>query len=93
MGDEENMQKRGRTQPRPVNDRRHVAQIVCGEIENATKDWHAPLPEQKHVTRWRAGTCTICGEWSTYISQDHAHRHGYKNADEMAHAGVMHWTE
>ena len=62
-------------------------------IENATKDWHAPLPEQKHVTRWRAGTCTICGEWSTYISQDHAHRHGYKNADEMAHAGVMHWTE
>ena len=36
---------------------------------------------------------TICGEWSTYISQDHAHRHGYKNADEMARAGVMHWTE
>ena len=87
------MQKRQMTQPRPLNDRRHVSGIVCGEIENERKNWHSATPRQKCITRWRSGTCTLCGEWSTYISQDHAHRHGYQNADEMAHAGIMRWTE
>lgn len=31
------MQKRGVTQPRPLNDRRRVSGIVCGEIENERK--------------------------------------------------------
>ena len=45
------------------------------------------------ANRWRAGICSICGEYMTYISEDHAHKHGFANADEMAKAGVMRWAE
>ena len=48
---------------------------------------------QKKPSRWRAGICSICGEYMTYISQNHAHKHGFANADEMVKAGVMKWAE
>ena len=89
----EPMNGKGHAAPRAVNDRRAVSRIVCGEIDNERRPHKATSPRQKKLTRWRAGTCRICGEWSSYISQDHARRHGYKNADEMAHADVMDWTE
>ena len=68
------MNGKGHAAPRAVNDRRAVSRIVCGEIDNERRPHKATIPRQKKVTRWRAGTCRICGEWSSYISQDHAHR-------------------
>ena len=43
----------------------------------------------KKPSKFRCGICSICGEWVEMITQDHAHRHGFKNADEMARAGVV----
>jgi hypothetical protein len=43
----------------------------------------------KRPSRYRCGICNICGEWVEMITQEHAHRHGFKNADEMAQAGVV----
>lgn len=73
--------------------RKEISLTLCAAYEGRD---HAKPPivlKQTHLTRWRSGTCRLCGEWSTYISQEHAHRHGFKDADEMAKAGVMDWTE
>lgn len=73
--------------------RKEISRTLCAVYEGRD---HAKPPivlKQTHLTRWRAGVCKLCGEWSTYISQEHAHRHGFKDADEMAKAGVMDWTE
>jgi hypothetical protein len=43
----------------------------------------------KRPSRWNSGVCSICGKWVECITQDHARLHGYKNADEMAKAGVI----
>jgi len=34
-------------------------------------------------------TCSLCGKWVEMITQEHAKEHGFKNADEMAKAGVI----
>jgi hypothetical protein len=74
-------------------DRKHVA---YGKAEQIERENHRKKPlvmRQKKPSRWRAGVCKICGESFTYISQDHAHKHGFANADEMAQAGVVGWME
>ena len=74
-------------------DRKHVA---YGKAEQIERENHRKKPlvmRQKKPSRWRAGICSICGEYMTYISQDHAHKHGFDSADEMAKAGVMRWAE
>lgn len=43
----------------------------------------------KRFSRWNSGVCSICGKWVECITQDHARLHGYKNADEMAKAGIV----
>ena len=43
----------------------------------------------KTPTRWHRGVCSICGEWCEMITHEHAHRHGFKDADEMAREGVV----
>ena len=43
----------------------------------------------KRPSRWDSGVCSICGKWVEGITQEHAKEHGYKNADEMAKAGVI----
>ncbi len=43
----------------------------------------------KRPSRWDSGVCSICGKWVECITQEHAKEHGYKNADEMAKAGVI----
>ena len=43
----------------------------------------------KRISRWNSGVCSICGKWVECITQAHAKEHGYKNADEMARAGVV----
>lgn len=67
--------------------------MPCAVYEGQDHEKPPITVKQKAVTRWRAGTCRLCGEWSTYISQEHARRHGFRDADEMAKAGVMDWTE
>lgn len=48
---------------------------------------------QKKPSRWRAGICKICGVYFTFISQDHARSHGFKNADEMAASDKVSWDD
>lgn len=36
-------------------------------------------------SRWNSGICSLCGKWCEMITQEH----GFKNADEMAKAGVI----
>lgn len=43
----------------------------------------------KNPSKFRCGICSICGEWVEMITEEHAHRHGFKNATEMAQAGVV----
>ena len=45
--------------------------------------------KQKRKTRWDSGVCSLCGQWVDMITQEHAHRHGFKNADDMARAGII----
>jgi len=44
---------------------------------------------KKAPSRWSSGICSICGVWVNMITQDHARAHGFKNADEMAKAGIV----
>lgn len=44
---------------------------------------------KKKVSRWNSGVCSICGEWVECITQEHAKKHGFKNADEMAQKGIV----
>ncbi|MCR5756485.1 MAG: hypothetical protein K6F95_01080 [Selenomonas sp.] len=48
-------------------------------------DW----TRKKAPSRWSSGICSICGVWGNMITQDHAKAHGFKNADEMAKAGIV----
>ena len=71
-------------------------QVLYQKADQIERQNHRGKPfiiHQKKPSRWRAGICSICGEYMTYISQDHAHRHGFDSADEMAKAGVMRWAE
>lgn len=40
-------------------------------------------------SRWNSGICSLCGKWVEMITQEHAKEYGFKNADEMARAGVV----
>ena len=40
-------------------------------------------------SRWNSGICSLCGKWVEMITQEHAKKHGFKNADEMVKAGVI----
>lgn len=73
--------------------RKEISVALCAVYEGQDHMKPPVFLKQKVATRWRSGTCRLCGKWSTYISQEHARRHGFKDADEMAKAGVMDWTE
>ena len=69
--------------------------VACEVAERDIKEKDKPMAfigitmKTKHPTRFTSGVCRICGEWVEMITQDHAHRHGFKNADEMAKQGVI----
>lgn len=73
--------------------RKEIGQSICAIIEQDNHRHPAVVPRQVKPTRWRAGICKICGQWSTFVSNDHAQSHGFKDANEMVKAGVMKWTE
>lgn len=71
-------------------------QIAYERAELIERENHRGKPviiRQRLPSRWRAGVCKICGESFDYISQDHAHKHGFKDADAMSKAEVVGWTE
>lgn len=78
-------------------DRRKICESECAIIEGEKKKQGRQSKgvrvKQRYPTRWRAGICTICGEFSLFVSNEHARRHGYKSGDEMARAGVIRWME
>ena len=43
----------------------------------------------KVKSRWNSGICSLCGKWCEMITQEHAKEHGFKDAGEMAKAGVI----
>lgn len=45
----------------------------------------------KYHTRWQAGICKICGQPFQMITQEHAHSHGFANADVMAKSDMVDW--
>ena len=65
---------------------------ACHDIENTKRRgviW-ADLQNTKHASRWRPGTCLICGEHMDYcITHYHAQLHGYKRAEDLIKAGVI----
>ena len=65
---------------------------ACHDIENTIrrgKAWN-DLKNTKHISRWKAGTCAICGEYMEYcITNYHAGLHGYKSAEAMIKAGKV----
>ena len=65
---------------------------VGSQIEQDKKrihSWH-DLQNTKTVSRWRAGTCLICGEYMAgCITHYHAGLHGFKSAEEMIEAGAI----
>ena len=48
---------------------------------------------KKHRSRWQDGVCKICGEHFECITHEHAHRHGFANADEMAKSDAVDFGE
>jgi len=49
------------------------------------KSRKADWARKKSPSRWSSGICSICGVWVNMITQEH----GFKNADEMAKAGIV----
>ena len=68
-------------------DRKYIGLTKAEQIDH--KEKKPIVLKQKRPTRWRRCVCDICGKYEPYISQDHAHSHGFKNANEMAQAGVV----
>ena len=65
---------------------------ACTDIEKKrikAKAWN-DLQNTRHNSRWRAGTCLICGEYMEYcITNYHARLHGYKSAEALIRAGKI----
>jgi hypothetical protein len=66
--------------------------VACEDIEKQKIKFQAwkDLRNTKHESRWKAGTCAICGEYMEYcITNYHAGLHGYKSAEAMIRAGKV----
>lgn len=65
---------------------------ACADIEKKrikAKAWN-DLQNTRHESRWRAGTCLICGEYMEYcITNYHAQLHGYKDAEALIKDGKI----
>jgi hypothetical protein len=65
---------------------------ACADIEKKrikAKAWN-DLQNTRHNSRWRAGTCLICGEYMEYcITNYHAQLHGYKDAEALIKDGKI----
>ena len=88
-------QKRSSLRNTPSRELEAIARChnkVCYEIEKERKQFHSwrDLQNTKQVSRWKAGTCKICGEYmACCITNYHASLHGFKNAEEMIEAGAV----
>lgn len=79
------------TENRKIVNRCH--DISCNEILRQDRFKPSPLcsitMKVKKRTKYTSGICNICGEWCDMITEEHARKHGFKNADDMAKAGVV----
>ena len=67
-------------------------QEICADIEKQYTriKAFASLKNTRHASRWKAGTCKICGEYMEYcITNYHARLHGYKSAEALIKAGKV----
>lgn len=71
--------------------RAQIGQTLAGAIETDNKQKSIIKFSTKYHTRWQPGICKICGEPFQMITQDHAHNHGFRNADEMAKSDIVDW--
>ena len=70
---------------------RKISVMQCKMIErdNHLKEKKPVILAAKKRSGWQSGICKICGEYFDCITQDHAHKHGFKNADEMAQSDAV----
>lgn len=70
---------------------RKISVMQCEMIErdNHLKEKKPVILAVKKRSRWQSGICKICGEYFGCITQDRAHKHGFKNADEMAQSDAV----
>lgn len=70
---------------------RKISIMQCEMIErdNYSRKKKPVVIASKKRSRWQSGICKICGEYFDCITQEHAHRHGFKNADEMAQSDAV----
>lgn len=73
--------------------RAEVAMEKFEQIDKANQNRDKrPLSfKKKHYSRWSPGVCRECGKYFEMITQDHARKHGYQNADDMAKHGQIDW--
>lgn len=70
---------------------KQITKATCEMIEEDNKRAAKQpilLPVKKR-SRWQSGICKICGEYFDCITNEHAHRHGFKNADAMAKSNIV----
>lgn len=73
------------------NQARKISVMQCEMIErdNCSRKKKPVVIASKKRSRWQSGICKIFGEYFDCITQDHAHKHGFKNADEMAQSDAV----
>lgn len=73
--------------------RAQIGQTLAGAIETDNRPKKIIRFSVKYHTRWQAGICKICGQPFSMITQEHAHSHGFANADAMAKSGEIDWRD
>lgn len=74
--------------------RRDIGLIVADMVErdnyNAKKQKRASiLPYSKKKSRWVPGYCKLCREVYSFITHEHAAKHGFTSPDEMAKSNIV----
>ena len=75
------------------NQRAQIGQMLAGEIETSNRHKKPIRFSVKNHSRWQSGICGICGRSFRMITQEHAHLHGFANADAMAKSNEIHWRD
>ena len=68
-----------------------ISAMQCEMIErdNCSRKKKSVVIASKKRSRWQSGICKIGGEYFDCITQDHARKHGFKSADEMAQSDAV----
>lgn len=88
---EKRTRKTGYHKPRTLEvQMRFNHDVSCSMIErDRLRKPPMTMPSPRHTSRWCSGCCRICGEHMECVTNLHAEKHGYKNANEMIKAGQI----